>query len=74
VEKDITADVMEYMVWIVELVAEEFFNYDKSLAYKVLTEQGIWDLYIQNYECTHTLGASTLIEELKEILIAKKVI
>ena len=74
VNQDITSDVMEYMVWVVELVADEFFDGDKSHTYKVLTEQGIWDLYIQSYESTHSLGASVIIAEISEILKNKEVI
>ena len=71
-ERNINTEIMEYMVWVVELAAENIFNGDKSLAYKKLKDNGIWDLFIQSYDVTHTLGASCIIDEIKEILLAKK--
>jgi len=74
VRQSITIDVMDYMVWVVELVAHEFFNGDKSYTYNVLCEQGIWEFYIENYDITHTLSAKNIIEEVRDILTAKDVI
>jgi hypothetical protein len=70
----INKEIMEYMVWVIELAANEFFNGDKTLAYKALKNQGIWDLFLQSYDVTHTLGASCIVEEIREILLAKKVL
>jgi len=33
IKQNISADIMEYMVWVVELAAGEFFGGDKTLAY-----------------------------------------
>jgi len=66
-----SADIMEYMVWVVELTSENFFDGDKTLAYRTLKDQGVWDLYVQNYDVTHTLGAGYVIDEIREILLAK---
>jgi len=74
VKQDITLEVMEFMVWVVELVAHELFNNNKHHAYNVLYDQGIWDMYIQNYDITHSLSASNIICEIKEVLTAKEVI
>jgi len=73
-KQSINTEIMEYMVWVVELVACEFFDGNKALAYRVLNEQGVWDLYVQSYDTTHTMGARNLIEEIRDILTAKKVI
>lgn len=69
--QDINAEIMEYMVWVVEIVSAKFFKRDKAKAYKLLNEYGIWELYIQNYDVTHTLGASYILQEIEEILKAK---
>jgi len=74
VKQDITTEVMEYMVWVVELIADEFFNGHKTRAYNVMNELGIWDFYIQNYDITHTLSAGNIIGEVREILTVKEVI
>ncbi|MCL2366371.1 MAG: DUF3791 domain-containing protein [Oscillospiraceae bacterium] len=67
-------EIMEYMVWVIELVASEFFDGSKSLAYNVLNEQGVWELYIQNYDTTHSVGANAIIDEIREILTVKGVL
>ena len=59
-------DVMEYMVWVVEIAAREFFNRDKTSAYDALKKSGIWDFYIEHYDVTHTLGAEYLLDEIRE--------
>ena len=74
VRQNITTEIMEYMVWVVELVAHEFFSGDKFYTYNVLNEQGIWDLYIENYDITHSLSANNIIMEIRDILTAKDVI
>ena len=74
VTQSITIEIMEYMVWVVELVAHEFFNGDKYHAYRVLCEQGIWDFYVENYDITHTLSANSIVGEVRDILTTKEVI
>ena len=70
----INTEIMEYLVWIIELATNEFFNGNKTLAYNTLKDMGIWDLFVQNYDVTHTLGASYVMDEIREILLVKKVI
>jgi len=70
----INTEIMEYMVWVIELTANEFFNGNKTLTYNTLKGLGIWDLFVQNYDITHTLGASYVMDEINEILLAKKVL
>ncbi len=69
--QDISAEIMEYMVWVVEIVSARFFSRDKTKGYKILNESGIWELYIQNYDVTHTLSAAYILQEVEEILSAK---
>ncbi|MCL1865498.1 MAG: DUF3791 domain-containing protein [Spirochaetes bacterium] len=72
--QNITTEIMEYMVWVVEIVSVEFFSGDKTLAYQTLKKFGIWDLYIEHYDVTHTLGKSYILEEIREILAAKEAV
>ena len=74
VRQSITTEIMEFMVWVVELVAHDLFEGDKCYAFNVLNEQGIWDLYVENYEITHSLSAKSIIMEIKDILAFKEVI
>lgn len=67
----ISNEIMEYMVWIVEIASNRFFKKDKTFAYNTLVKSGIWNLYVENYEVTHTLCADFILAEIKELLIAK---
>ena len=71
-KQNITTEIMEYMVWIVEIVSAEFFCGDKTLAYQTLKEHGIWDLYVDHYDVTHTLGKSYILEEIRDMFTAKE--
>ena len=64
--QEMNIDVMEYLVWIIEITAIEFFNGDKTAAYESLKSSGLYQLYIESYETTHTLGREYLVEEIKE--------
>ena len=70
----IKTEIMEYLVWIIELASNEYFNGNKTLTYNTLKNTGIWDLFIQNYEVTHTMGANYVMDEIREILLVKKVL
>ena len=65
-EREITLDIMEFMVWVVEISAAKFFNKDKSAAYDALKNSGLWDIYVQHYDVTHSLSAEYLLDEMKE--------
>jgi len=56
---------MEYMVWVVEIAATEFFGGDKHEAYNSLKDIGIWDIYVNHYDVTHTLGAEVIRDEIR---------
>ena len=73
-KQSMSTGIMEYMVWVVELVASGFFGGNKALAYNELNSQGVWDLYVQSYDTTHTLGANRIIGEVRDILAAKVVV
>ena len=69
-EQKMSHEVMEYMVWVVEIAAREFFKKDKTSAYDALKKSGIWDLYVEHYDVTHTLGAEYLLEEMRESFLS----
>ena len=66
-------NVMEYMVWIIEVTAAEFFNGNKTLAYETLKTSGLYQLYVDSYETTHTLGREYVVEEIREYFNANGV-
>ena len=61
-------NIMEFMVWVVEIVSAEFFDGDKPSAYTALVDGGIWDKYIKTYDTTHTLGKEFILEEIGEFI------
>ena len=71
--QEMTIDVMEYLVWIIEITATEFFNGDKTAAYESLKSSGLYQLYLDSYETTHTLGREYLVEEIKEYFAVNKI-
>ena len=66
-------DMMEYMVWVVEIASAEFFNKDKTAAYDALRDSGLWDIYVEHYDVTHTLGAEYILDEMREYFPANGV-
>ena len=69
-EQKMSHEVMEYMVWVVEIAAREFFKNDKTSAYAALKKSGVWNLYVEHYDVTHTLGAEYLLEEMRESFLS----
>jgi hypothetical protein len=65
-EQKISTDIMEYLVWVVEITSAEFFKKNKTLAYETLKNCGLWDIYATHYETTHTLGKEYLLNEIRE--------
>jgi hypothetical protein len=70
IDQAIHTDRMEYLVWIIEIVAAQFFAGDKTAAYHALKNSGLWDIYIEHYETTHTLGKEYLLEEIEAYFAA----
>ena len=66
-------NVMEYLVWVIEITAHEFFNGDKTAAYEILKSSGLYQIYIDSYETTHTLGREYIIDEIREYFTANGV-
>jgi len=66
-------EIMEYMVFVVEIVSAEFFNGDKTAAYDALKFSKVWDLYIEHYDTTHTLSKEYLLDEIRDAFIDKGV-
>ena len=64
-----TLEVMEYVVWVIEITAREFFGGDKTTAYDKLKNSGLWSLYTDHYDTTHTLGAEYILEEIREYFL-----
>jgi len=62
----INMEIMEYMVWVIEVVSAEFFKGDKTSAYNALKGSGLWDIYVDHYDTTHTLGKEYLLNEIHE--------
>ena len=69
--KNMTREIMEYMVWVVEITAREFYNNDKGAAYRALRESGIWNIYIEHYDVTHSMSKEVILEEIKGYLKIK---
>ncbi|MCL2637191.1 MAG: DUF3791 domain-containing protein [Oscillospiraceae bacterium] len=68
-----TSEVMEYVVWVIEIAAREFFNGDKTITYDVLKNSNLWDLYTEHYETTHTLGSEYILNEIREYFVKNEV-
>jgi hypothetical protein len=64
---------MEFIVWIIEVAATEFFGGDKTKAYNTLKNSKLWDLYVSHYDVSHTLGRGELAREMKEFFIGNGV-
>ena len=64
-----TFEVMEYVVWIIEIASLEFFGGDKTTAYVTLKNSDLWDLYTEHYDTTHTLGYEYIINEMREYFV-----
>jgi len=59
-------EVMEYVVWVIEIAAREFFGGDKTIAYQTLKNSKLWNLYTAHHEVTHTLGSNYILDEMRE--------
>ncbi|MCL2086987.1 MAG: DUF3791 domain-containing protein [Oscillospiraceae bacterium] len=68
-----TVEIMEYMVWVIEVAAQEFFGGDKNITYNTLKNSGLWDIYVEHYDVQHTLGKEYLVEEMREYFRTKGV-
>ena len=59
-------EIKDFLVYIIELCADNFFNGDKSSAYSALKKHGLIDFYKNTYETSHTLSSGYILEEISE--------
>ena len=69
VKRKMSLETMEYVVWVIEIAAREFFGGDKTIAYDTLKNSALWDLYTEHYDVTHTLGREYILDEMREYFI-----
>jgi hypothetical protein len=68
-KQKMTLEIMEYVVWVIEIAARKFFNNDKTAAYDTLKNSELWVLYVDHYDTTHTLGAEYILDEMHAYFI-----
>lgn len=73
-DRKMSLETMEYMVWVIDIAAKEFFKGDKTAAYNAMKDSGIWNLYVETYDTTHTLGKEYITDEIKEYFTKRGVI
>jgi hypothetical protein len=61
-------EVKDFLVFLIEICAREFFCGDKSSTYDVLRKYNILDFYRDTYDVSHTLSSGYIIDEIKEQL------
>jgi len=64
-----TQTVKDFLVYIIELCAERFFNGNKSIAYKQLKNTSQILFYEETYDTSHTLSSEYILEEIREKFI-----
>ena|GEM_PF-3158124 len=64
-------ETKDFLVYIIEICAREFFGGDKSLAYSALCNYQIMDFYRDTYDTSHTLGTSYILDEMKDMFMAR---
>jgi len=67
-------EVKDFLVYIIELCSDSFFNGDKSLAYDTLKKHGLLDFYKDTYDTSHTLSSGYILDEIREKIKAGGVI
>jgi len=58
-------EIKDFLVYIIELCSQEFFNGDKSITYQVLKKHGLLDFYKDTYDTSHTLSSGYILEEIQ---------
>ena len=56
----------DFLVYVIELCSDKFFNGDKSLTYSVLKKYGLLDFYKDTYDTSHTLSSGYILDEVSE--------
>jgi hypothetical protein len=66
--------VKDFLVYIIELCAERFFDGSKTLAYKQLKSMDLLSFYKDTYDTSHTLSSEYILKEIKEKFIDNGVV
>lgn len=61
-------EVKDFLVYLIELCADEYFNGNKSLAYNELKKHNLLDFYKNTYDTSHTLSSAYILNEISEKL------
>lgn len=69
----ISDEIMEFMVWVLEVAAGSFFAGDRALAYNTIKKNDIWEAYINEFEAKKCLSAGAVCGELNKLLEEKGV-
>ncbi|GBU26928.1 hypothetical protein R84B8_00444 [Treponema sp. R8-4-B8] len=61
--------VKDFLVYVIELCAESYFNGNKTAAYNQLKNTNQLSFYQDTYDTSHTLSSGYILEEMKEKFI-----
>jgi len=56
-------EVAEFMIFVVEQIANRFFAGDQFTTYAVMKESGLWQFFSDTYETSHTVDVAYLMED-----------
>jgi hypothetical protein len=70
--ENLNKNSLDFLIFVIELAADNFFGGKKKVAYLSLLNNGILDFYAKTYDTSHTLSESYLLNELSE-KIGKKI-
>jgi hypothetical protein len=59
-------EVADFMIFIVEQIANRFFGGSQPVAYAAMKESGLWDFFSKTYETSHTVGVDYLLRDASE--------
>jgi len=59
-------EVAEFMVFVVEQVANRFYAGDHATAYLAMKSSGVWRFFIDTYDTSHTVGVDYLLEDVQK--------
>jgi hypothetical protein len=59
-------EVAEFMIFVVEQVANRFFDGNQVAAYLAMKDSGLWDFFSDTYDTSHTVGVEYLLQDAKE--------
>jgi hypothetical protein len=59
-------ETKDFIVFLINIVAEEFFSGRKDIAYARLEKAGLLSFYSDTFETSHTLGKEYILNEVRE--------